>query len=76
MIFRSDFSASLWQALPVILTQINPAPDAIISAAPCSRSCGPHQSISEFDQHFGGFNFGGGNAQLDLQTMAFEWACG
>jgi hypothetical protein len=30
----------------------------------------------EFEEHFGGFNFGGGNAQLDLETMAFEWACG
>jgi hypothetical protein len=30
----------------------------------------------EFQEHFGGFNFGGGNAQLDLETMAFEWACG
>jgi hypothetical protein len=23
-----------------------------------------------------GFNFGGGNAQLDLEAMAFDWACG
>jgi hypothetical protein len=30
----------------------------------------------EFEEHFGGFNFGGGNAQLDLETMAFDWACG
>jgi hypothetical protein len=30
----------------------------------------------EFEEHFGGFNFGGGNAQLDLETMAFGWACG
>ena len=30
----------------------------------------------EIEEHFGGFNFGGGNAQLDLATMEFEWACG
>jgi hypothetical protein len=24
----------------------------------------------EFAEHFGGCNFGGGNAQLDLETMA------
>ncbi|WP_342362211.1 hypothetical protein [Terrarubrum flagellatum] len=30
----------------------------------------------EFDEAFGGFNFGGGNAQLDFQTMKFDWACG
>jgi hypothetical protein len=30
----------------------------------------------EFEEHFGGFNFGGGNAQLDLATMTFDWACG
>ena len=30
----------------------------------------------EFEQHFGGFNFGGGNAQLDLETMTLQWACG
>ena len=30
----------------------------------------------EIEEHFGGFNFGGGNAQLDLVTMKFEWASG
>ena len=30
----------------------------------------------EIEEHFGGFNFGGGNAQLDLATMEFDWACG
>jgi len=24
----------------------------------------------------GGFNFGGGNGQLDLDAMEFGWACG
>jgi hypothetical protein len=24
----------------------------------------------------GGFNFGGGNGQLHLATMEFDWACG
>jgi hypothetical protein len=24
----------------------------------------------------GGFNFGGGNGQLDLDSMQFDWACG
>ncbi|MBI5265125.1 MAG: hypothetical protein HY852_25305 [Bradyrhizobium sp.] len=30
----------------------------------------------EIEEEFGGFNFGAGNGQLDLATMAFEWACG
>lgn len=30
----------------------------------------------EFDEELGGFNFGGGNAQLDVRDMKFEWACG
>ncbi len=30
----------------------------------------------EIEEHFGGFNFGGGNAQLDLESMEFGWACG
>jgi hypothetical protein len=30
----------------------------------------------EIEEHFGGFNFGGGNAQLDLGTMEFDWSCG
>ena len=29
-----------------------------------------------FEQHFGSFNFGTGNAQLDFQNMIFDWACG
>ena len=30
----------------------------------------------EFDESFGGYNFGGGNAQLDFRDMKFDWACG
>lgn len=30
----------------------------------------------EFEEHFGGYNFGGGNAQLDFRDMKFDWACG
>ncbi|WP_312737684.1 hypothetical protein [Stenotrophomonas sp.] len=30
----------------------------------------------EFEEGFGGFNFGCGNAQLDLQQMKIDWACG
>lgn len=30
----------------------------------------------EFEEHFGGFNFGSGNAQLDLAEMKLDWACG
>jgi hypothetical protein len=31
----------------------------------------------EFDESFGGYNFGcGGKAQLDFKDMAFDWACG
>lgn len=29
----------------------------------------------EFEEYFGNFNFGSGNAQLDLKTFAFDWAC-
>ncbi|MGU3493322.1 hypothetical protein ACLBXM_04695 [Xanthobacteraceae bacterium A53D] len=29
-----------------------------------------------FDEEFGGYNFGGGNAQLDFKDMKFDWACG
>lgn len=30
----------------------------------------------EIEEHFGGFNFGVGNGQLDLAAMEFDWACG
>lgn len=30
----------------------------------------------EFEEYFGGYNFGGGNAQLDFLQMRFDWACG
>ena len=30
----------------------------------------------EFEEYFGGYNFGGGNAQLDFKEMKFDWACG
>ena len=30
----------------------------------------------EFGEELGGYNFGGGNAQLDFQDMKFDWACG
>ena len=29
----------------------------------------------EFEEAFGAFNFGGGNAQLCLRQMLFDWAC-
>ncbi|MBB5730806.1 hypothetical protein [Sphingomonas prati] len=29
-----------------------------------------------FEEHLGGYNFGGGNAQLDFKSMRVEWACG
>jgi hypothetical protein len=30
-----------------------------------------------FEEYFGGYNFGsGGNAQLDIMLMKFDWACG
>jgi len=35
---------------------------------------GPH--YLEFEEYFGGFNFGGGNAQMDLEKMELDWACG
>ncbi|PVX30285.1 hypothetical protein [Sphingomonas pokkalii] len=30
----------------------------------------------EFEEMLGGYNFGGGNAQLDLRDLQFDWACG
>lgn len=30
----------------------------------------------EFEEYFGGYNFGSGNAQLDFRDMKFDWACG
>ncbi|WP_211985212.1 hypothetical protein [Bradyrhizobium tropiciagri] len=30
----------------------------------------------EIEEYFGGFNFGGGNGQLDLASLEFDWACG
>lgn len=30
----------------------------------------------EFEEELGGYNFGGGNAQLDFRDMKFDWACG
>ncbi|WP_295473299.1 hypothetical protein [uncultured Pseudomonas sp.] len=30
----------------------------------------------EFEEDFGGFNFGGGNGQVDLVKMELDWACG
>ncbi|EJN14198.1 hypothetical protein PMI42_02243 [Bradyrhizobium sp. YR681] len=30
----------------------------------------------EFEEYFGGYNFGTGNAQLDFKNMKFDWACG
>ena len=29
-----------------------------------------------FEEEFGDYNFGGGNAQLDFENMKFDWACG
>lgn len=30
----------------------------------------------EFEEDFGGYNFGGGNGQLDFKAMQIDWACG
>jgi hypothetical protein len=30
----------------------------------------------EFEEYFGGYNFGGGNGQLDFLNMRLDWACG
>ncbi|MBR0796804.1 hypothetical protein JQ615_15520 [Bradyrhizobium jicamae] len=43
-------------------------------------NCSGHRKYSatyrEIEEHFGGFNFGGANAQLDRASMEFAWACG
>lgn len=43
---------------------------------PCQWTPKYSATYLEIEEHFGGFNFGGGNAQLDLETMEFDWACG
>jgi hypothetical protein len=43
---------------------------------PCQWTPKFSPTYLEIEEHFGGFNFGGGNGQLDLETMMFEWACG
>jgi hypothetical protein len=43
---------------------------------PCQWTPKFSPTYLETEEHFGGFNFGGGNGQLDLATMQFEWACG
>ena len=38
----------------------------------------PHFSpfYVEFEEYLGGYNFGGGNCQLDFLEMQLDWACG
>ena len=43
---------------------------------PCQGTPKYSATYLEIEEHFGGFNFGGGNGQLDLATMEFDWACG
>lgn len=43
---------------------------------PCQWTPKFSATYLEIEEHFGGFNFGGGNGQLDLATMEFDWACG
>lgn len=43
---------------------------------PCQSTPKFSATYLEIEEHFGGFNFGGGNGQLDLTTMEFDWACG
>jgi hypothetical protein len=43
---------------------------------PCQWTPKYSAAYLEIEEHFGGFNFGGGNDQLDLATMEFDWACG
>lgn len=43
---------------------------------PCQWTPKYSATYLEFEEHFGGFNFGGGNGQLDLATMEFDWGCG
>ena len=41
---------------------------------PCQWTPKFSATYLEIEEHFGGFNFGGGNGQLDLATMEFDWA--
>jgi hypothetical protein len=43
---------------------------------PCQWTPKYSATYLEIEEHFGGFNFGGGNGQLDLASMKFDWACG
>ena len=43
---------------------------------PCQWAPKYSATYLEPEEHFGGFNFGGRNGQLDLTTMEFDRACG
>lgn len=43
---------------------------------PCQAEPEMSPFYIEFEEYFGGYNFGGGNAQLDFGGMKFDWACG
>ncbi|MBB5709230.1 hypothetical protein [Sphingomonas xinjiangensis] len=43
---------------------------------PCQATPAFSPYYIEFEEGLGGYNFGGGNAQLDLRDLKFDWACG
>ena len=56
----------------------------VADLAPChiGGTMRPAQNVPEmspfrigFEEWLGGYNFGAGNAQLDVQRMIFDWAC-
>jgi hypothetical protein len=51
-------------------------PDIGGTMFPCQWTPKFSATYLEIEEHFGGFNFGGGNGQLDLDAMEFDWACG
>ncbi|MBB4133312.1 hypothetical protein [Xanthomonas sp. 3075] len=66
--FREDFSYHAWTA--------GHAPNHL------GGTMRPTQAMPEFspyyiefEENFGGYNFGSGNAQLDIKTLQFDWAC-
>ncbi|MHC1943574.1 hypothetical protein IF803_04215 [Bradyrhizobium sp. UFLA06-06] len=49
----------------------NQGPSPTTEVAGCRNTARPNLEIEE---HFGGFNFGGGNGQRDLASIEFDWA--
>jgi hypothetical protein len=64
------------QAEPLDLARLSARNHLGGTMFPCQWTPKFSATYLEIEEHFGGFNFGGGNGQLDLESMEFDWACG